>query len=305
MRSTSTAVAVSLTASLALPLSAAAQARSHPVFDAHAHLAELIPGGRFLETQRAVDSIARIFERVGVRGSVGIASTFEMTKWRLPPGMIRAVGFPCPSGNVPNGGPACFGEGREFPDVSELRAHVESGAIQALGEIYSQYYGIRADDRRMDPYYALAEEFDLPVLVHMFHWSPGGAACCPNHRISGGNPFDLENVLTRFPKLRIVVQHAAAPFGRELLVLMLRYPNVYADISGIVSMLGMGPLRQLAENYLAELAPMHSRLLFGSDDPYRLADLLRYFETVPAFSAEQRQDILYNNAARFFRIDLK
>jgi predicted TIM-barrel fold metal-dependent hydrolase len=65
---------------------------------------------------------------------------------------------------------------------------------------------------------------------------------------------------------------------------------------------GMGPLKTLAESYFAELAPMHSRLLFGSDNPYMLRNALEFLDQVSAFSEEQKRDILYNNAAQLFRL---
>jgi len=298
-----TAAAFVLAVASATPAHTAAQEGDRPVFDAHVHLSEFTGGGRWIESQAAADSIKAVFTRAGVRGGVGIASTFDITRWDLPDGMIRAIGFPCPGGHVPNGGPPCFGDAREFPDLAELRSHLASGAVQALGEIYTQYYGISPDDSRMDPYYALAEEFDVPVMIHMWHWNqPGGPPCCPDYRISGGDPLDLEKVLTRFPRLRIVVMHAAAPFGRELTILMLRYPNVYADVSGLLLMMGMPPLRELAEGYLAELAPMHSRLLFGSDNAYMIERALASLDQVAAFTEDQKNDILFDNAARFFRI---
>lgn len=302
MKSSFDAVALFLTAGFVFAPGAGAQVSQPPVFDAHVHLAEFTGGGNWIESQRAADSIAVVLEHAGVRGSIGIASTFDIVDWRLPPGMIRGLAFPCPGGRVPNDGPVCFGGAGDFPDLAQLRSHVESGAIQVLGEIYTQYYGIPPHDSLMTPYYALAEEFDIPVLIHMWHWNPGGFQCCPNYRIANGNPLDIEKVLIRFPRLRIVVQHAAPPFGRELTLLMLRYPNVYADVSGLLFMMGMGPLKTLAESYFAELAPMHSRLLFGSDNPHMLQNALEFLDQVSAFNEEQKRDILYNNAASLFRL---
>jgi hypothetical protein len=118
-------------------------------------------------------------------------------------------------------------------------------------------------------------------LIHMWRWDPEGPPGCPDFRIANGNPLDLEKILIRFPRLRIVVQQAAAPFGRELVLLMLRYPNVYADISGLLFVMGVGPLKPLPESYFAELAPMHSRLLFGSDNPYMVQNAIALLNQVP------------------------
>jgi hypothetical protein len=292
-----------MTTLLAVP-GVRAQVAKPSVFDAHVHLAEFTEAGNWIESQRAADSIATLLDGAGVRGGVASASTFDIVDWRLAPGLIRGIAFPCPGGRVPNGGPTCFGGAGDFPDLAQLRTHVQAGAIGALGEIYTQYYGIALDDPRMDPYYALAQEFDLPVLIHMWNWHRGeDLACCPDHRIAAGNPLAVEKVLTRYPRLRVVVQHAAAPFSRELIVLMLRYPNVHADVSGLVQMLTVPPLRPLAEQYLTELVPVHSRLLFGSDNPYMIERIIDSFNQLTIFSEQQKRDVLYNNAARFFRLE--
>jgi predicted TIM-barrel fold metal-dependent hydrolase len=47
---------------------------------------------------------------------------------------------------------------------------------------------------------------------------------------------------------------------------------------------------------------MHSRLLFGSDNPHMLQNALEFLDQVSAFNEEQKRDILYNNAASLFRL---
>ena len=56
-----------------------------------------------------------------------------------------------------------------YPDLinlADLRKEDEAGRLTGLGEIGVQYAGIAADDPRLDPFYALAEEFDVPVSIH-------------------------------------------------------------------------------------------------------------------------------------------
>ena len=51
-------------------------------------------------------------------------------------------------------------------DLSSLRKEYEAGRLGGLGELAIQYAGIAATDPRMEPLFALAEEFDVPVLIH-------------------------------------------------------------------------------------------------------------------------------------------
>ncbi|MEX2530908.1 MAG: amidohydrolase family protein [Gemmatimonadota bacterium] len=60
------------------------------------------------------------------------------------------------------------------PSPDSLRALVQSGSLEVLAEVTNQYLGIAPADERMDPYWALAEELDLPVGIHMGPGPPGG-----------------------------------------------------------------------------------------------------------------------------------
>lgn len=51
-------------------------------------------------------------------------------------------------------------------DIAALRSAYKDGRLQGMGELTNQYAGIAANDPRMEPFFALAEEFDVPALVH-------------------------------------------------------------------------------------------------------------------------------------------
>jgi predicted TIM-barrel fold metal-dependent hydrolase len=57
------------------------------------------------------------------------------------------------------------------PEV--LRRNVESNRVQVLSEITNQYEGIAPDDERMEPYWTLAEELDIPAGIHIGPGPPG------------------------------------------------------------------------------------------------------------------------------------
>ncbi len=114
-----------------------------------------------------------------------------------------------------------------FPNIDSLRAEYLAGRLQGMGEITSQYLGIASDDPRLEPFYALAEEFDVPVLLHHH----GTGARSEKFRISLGHPEQLEEVLVRHPTLRIYIEQSGFPFLDETIALMYRYPNVYGDLS--------------------------------------------------------------------------
>ena len=103
-------------------------------------------------------------------------------------------------------------------DLQFLRKEHAAGRLDVLGEGGPQYEGIGPDDPRMEPVYALAEELDIPLALHMHPGPPGATSMgFPKIRPSLGNPLRLEEVLFRHPKLRLYIMHAAWPFLDELM----------------------------------------------------------------------------------------
>ncbi len=96
------------------------------------------------------------------------------------------------------------------PSIEFLRTEYAEGRIKALGEFTTQYYGIAPNDPVLDPYFSLAEELDIPVLIHTL----GLGARLPTFRSSMGHPLLLEDVLIKHPKLRLWVESAGYPFSR-------------------------------------------------------------------------------------------
>jgi predicted TIM-barrel fold metal-dependent hydrolase len=195
--------------------------------------------------------------------------------------------------------------GSPLPNLDELRREYRAGRLKAMGEIGAQYGGIALNDRQLEPYFALAEELDIPVGVHTGGGPPGTPfGCCPRFRMSLGNPLLLEDVLVRHPKLRIFLMHAGWPYRAETIALMYQYPQVYADLSAINWALP----REEFHAYLRELmrAGMGERLMFGSDQvlwPETIGTAVEAVETATFLSEEQKQDIFCRNAARFLRLN--
>ena|SRR5688572_6960372 len=197
-----------------------------------------------------------------------------------------------------------FGK-REDKSIAELRRLHAAGQLAVLGEVYIQYRGHRADDPRYEPYFALAEEFDIPVAIHLGE-GPPAAARFPgyeSYRASMGSPFLLEDVLRKHPKLRIYVMHYGSPLVDEMIAMMFTHPNLYVDVAGN----NWGFPRAHFHDALKRMvdAGFGKRIMFGSDQMYwpdAIGEAIKSIDTAPFLSAEQKRDILYNNAARFLRL---
>jgi len=187
-------------------------------------------------------------------------------------------------------------------DIESLRAHYKSGRLMVMGEVCAQYDGLSPSDPVLDPYFALAESLDVPACVHMGMSLSGITQSDPKFRVSLGNPLLLEEMLNRHPKLRVWIAHMGYPFLQETYGILGVYPQVYADISG--SWLGTcegfySNLREQIEQGLGK------QIMFGSDQmtwPDGIDIAIEWIKKADFLSAEQKRDILYNNAARFLRL---
>jgi Tat protein secretion system quality control protein TatD with DNase activity len=133
--------------------------------------------------------------------------------------------------------------GTSFQDVApgqrvaldELRKDFTGGGFKVMGEIGLQYEGISPSDSSVDAYFALAEELDVPVAIHMGTGGSGRAnITTPKFRGSMGNPLLLEELLARHPKLRVQVMHAGYPMIDNMLTLLQANSHVYVDVAGLI-----------------------------------------------------------------------
>jgi predicted TIM-barrel fold metal-dependent hydrolase len=188
--------------------------------------------------------------------------------------------------------------------VDQLRKLHAAGRMKVLGEVMAQYEGVDANDPRLEPFFALAEELDIPVAFHLGPGEPGTPyGPDPAYRAGRGSPLQLEPVLLRHPKLRIYVMHAGYPFADDMRALMFSHPQVYVDVGSIV----YTEPRPAFYRFLQELieAGYADRIMFGSDQmiwPGIIEPAIASIEQAPFLTRKQKRDILYNNAARFLRL---
>lgn len=188
-------------------------------------------------------------------------------------------------------------------DFEKLRALYQSGRLRIMGEVCAQYDGLSPSDPVLDPYFSLAESLGIPACIHMGMSLPGITESCPKFRVSVGNPLLLEELLNRRPKLRVRIAHMGFPFLEETIGILNVYPQVYVDTSAIDWI----ETREGFYSYLKELIKygFAKRIMFGSDQmtwPDAIGMAVEAIEKTDFLSAEQKRDILYNNAARFLRL---
>lgn len=192
------------------------------------------------------------------------------------------------------------------PSPQDIRALVGAGRLEVLTEVTNQYLGIEPDDPRFEPYLKMAEEIDLPIGIHI-GTGPPGAPYLPgfgNYRARMHSPLSLEEPLLRHPDLRVYVMHAGWPMLDDTLALLWAHPQVYLEVGVIDYVLPRAEfyryLRTLVE------AGFGNRIMFGSDQmvwPQAIERALDTIERADFLTEAQKRDILYNNAARFLRLE--
>lgn len=197
-----------------------------------------------------------------------------------------------------------FQVGRDKRSPDDLRALHEEGRLDVLGEVSNHYAGIAPDDERMEPYWALAQELDIPVGIHIGPGPPGviylGAS---GYRARLHSALTMEEVLVRHPRLRVYLMHAGYPLLDDLLVVLHAHPQVHVGLGVIVYTQPRAAFYRFLQGIVD--SGFANRVMFGSDAmvwPGVIERSIAVIEEAPFLNEKQKRDILYNNAARFLRL---
>lgn len=193
----------------------------------------------------------------------------------------------------------------EAMTVEAFEDSLSGGFYKVMGEVAPQYQGMSPSDMSLDAYFGVAEKLGIPVGIHMGTGGNGMANITqPKYRASLGRPFLLEDMLARHPKLKIWVMHAGYPMIDEMIALMGANAYVYVDLAGFI---WSYPLEEI-HMYLRRLvqAGFTKRILYGTDLmiwPELLETSIGVIENANYLSEDQKRDIFFNNAVRFFNLD--
>ena len=185
-------------------------------------------------------------------------------------------------------------------DLRELADFLASGLIKGL-KLYPGYEPFYPHDQRLRVVYELAEEFDVPVMIH------SGDTYSPTGKLKYAHPLEVDEVAVDYPNVKFVICHLGNPWLVDCMEVVYKNKNVYADFSGLI----LGEFTEAFEDYMEEqieevilYAGEPNYLLYGTDWP--ICSMKSYVEFVRQLklSDEQRQAILYENARRLFKLPL-
>jgi predicted TIM-barrel fold metal-dependent hydrolase len=228
-------------------------------------------------------------ERNVVLGIVSGPSVAAVEPWdaAAPDRILKGIGVDDPS---------------TFMKPQDLDRLFREKRLDAFGEVAAQYAGYSPSDPAFDAYWEVAAKYGVPVGIHTGGAPPGTPyTCCPKFRLKLGDPLLLEDMLVKYPKLKVYVMHAGGFFPQNALMLMTMYPHIYVDIGA----LSWTPIAgDLLEPFLKDVKRrrMLDRVMFGSDQmrwPEAIALAIDRVNRLDFLTVEEKQDIFYDNAAKF------
>ena len=199
------------------------------------------------------------------------------------------------------------GPNNETLDTAQFESLIQEGKIEVFGEVLTWYAGELLSDPRWDPYLRICEKYDIPVGIHTGGGGEGVTyRFASKARLSNADPYLLEDILIKYPNLRVYFMHSGGAFHEHVIRLMLTYPQLY---SGLGAMLWAAPLDKYnGVEFLkkAKAAGYLDRVMFGSDQmfwPDAIVKSIDFLNSMEFLTEEEKRDIFYNNAAKFFKVE--
>ena len=185
-------------------------------------------------------------------------------------------------------------------DLRELADDLRAGRVKGL-KLYPGYEPFYPHDKRLKVVYDLAEEFDVPVMIH------SGDTFSAKGKLKYAHPLEIDEVAVDHPNVKFVICHLGNPWLTDAMEVVYKNANVFADISGLI----LGEFTQAFEDYMGDeiedvvtYAGEPEKFLFGTDWP--ICSMKSYLEFVGRLeiSARDRRLLLYENSRRLFKLPL-
>lgn len=150
------------------------------------------------------------------------------------------------------------------------------------------------------PLYEVCEERNKPIIFHAgYSWEPKTPAIY-------SRPIEFEEVAVNYPNLRFCLAHMGWPWWEETIMMLMKYPNVYADTSMVYMDSPKNFYNHLFTvnmnlNWIQNSFP--HKIMFGSNNPrFRHVRSLEGIKSLP-LRTEVMDAIIGGNAVRFLGLE--
>jgi predicted TIM-barrel fold metal-dependent hydrolase len=188
--------------------------------------------------------------------------------------------------------------------AKQFEKELEQGKWRAIGELGLPYAGIGLNDPLIFPYYEVCERRGIPVFFHTGLDGPDPAQLVsPSFKVELGDPLLLQDVVARFPKLKVVIMHMGWPYPDHALYMLYAYPNVYLDTAVVNWILGRSVFDRMLREAVETVGS--DRILFGSDQmvwPQMITPAVRSVSQAGYLTTADKRRIFWDNAAALLKL---
>lgn len=185
-------------------------------------------------------------------------------------------------------------------ELREIREYLEDGLVKGL-KLYPGYEPFYPHDSRLQIVYDMAVDYDVPVMFH------SGDTYAPTAKVRYAHPLHIDDVAVDNPDMKIVICHVGNPWIKDCMEVVYKNENVYADFSGLV----LGDFTHRFEQYMKKqleemllYAGEPSYFLYGTDWPISTMSSYISFMDQLDLAADDKELIMWKNAARLFKLDV-
>ena len=186
--------------------------------------------------------------------------------------------------------------------LEKLEEAVKGGWVRGI-KLYPYAEHFMLDDDSINPIYEKCLELDIPILLHvgfqrssLVHPSQIGAKPCKASTL--GYPVQFCTVLEKYPQLKLIMAHMGGDAYFQCLSICMRFENAYLDTAW---------LQYYAENQFPQVTVKDwiehackylssEKVLYGGEGTLP-KDIL-----TTDISDKEKEDILWNNAARLYKL---
>jgi len=191
-----------------------------------------------------------------------------------------------------------------IPDFAEkVEQHLMRDSCCGV-KLYPGYNKISLADEIYEPVYQLAQKYDKPVAIHM------GLTSRARAHLKYCHPLALDEVAADHRKTRFVMCHFGNPFFESSAAVLVKNPNVAADLSGLLE--GRLDLPQYLEEQQGYVFLLKSwlaasccwdKIMFGTDWP--IVNLGEYIEFIKEMVPEKQwEKVFFDNANNIYGLGL-
>lgn len=268
------------------------------IIDAHIHFRQELHFDQLAEKAGHQNTVEHLTEQYAAHGIVhGVVMgnrSLQLSEHNYPDFLSYCIGLDS----------TCFSAEMSLQHVDSVEQHLQRKNCVGI-KLYPGYHHFYVHDALLDPFYQLAMQYNKPVAVHT------GLTARSTALMKYSHPLTVDEAAVCYPQVQFVMCHIGNPWIVDAAAVMMKNPNVAADLSGLLEgqIDGMTDFFVRKHTYInvlkgwLEFLDRYDCLLYGTDWP--LANITNYIELVAQLIPEKHHEqVFFENANRIYQLDL-